>query len=138
MSVCPIRHPLWLSMSCGSQGNTIQGFSPHKCGQKSSCSAFNAVVATFPYIFLSPHHPCTFTIHVTVTRSSWKITLFIRIHTRAIPSLSEEVFLLGLSSHSCLASFTRFYVWHIRHYSLVLGLPVLSVKTQGPIHYLDP
>ena len=27
--------------------NTVQGSSPHKCGQESSCGAFNAVVATF-------------------------------------------------------------------------------------------
>ena len=27
--------------------NTAQGSSPHKCGQKSSCDAFNAVVAAF-------------------------------------------------------------------------------------------
>ena len=27
--------------------NTVQGSSPHKCGQESSCDAFNAVVASF-------------------------------------------------------------------------------------------
>ena len=27
--------------------NTVQGSSPHKCGQESSCDAFNAVVAAF-------------------------------------------------------------------------------------------
>ena len=27
--------------------NTVQGSSPHKCGQKSCCNAFNAVVAAF-------------------------------------------------------------------------------------------
>ena len=27
--------------------NTVQGSSPHKCGQESSCNAFNAVVAAF-------------------------------------------------------------------------------------------
>ena len=27
--------------------NTVQGFSPHKCDQESSCDAFNAVVAAF-------------------------------------------------------------------------------------------
>ena len=26
---------------------TVQGFSPHKCGQKSCCNAFNAVVVVF-------------------------------------------------------------------------------------------
>ena len=28
--------------------NTVQGSSPHKCGQESSCKAFNAVIAAFP------------------------------------------------------------------------------------------
>ena len=27
--------------------NTVQGSSPHKCGQESSCAVFNAVVAAF-------------------------------------------------------------------------------------------
>ena len=36
------------SLSCGSQGSTIQRPSPHKCGQKSSYSAFNRVVVAFP------------------------------------------------------------------------------------------
>ena len=40
---------------------TVQGSSPHKCGQKSCCSAFNAVVAAFPLgisVFLSsPYVP---------------------------------------------------------------------------------
>ena len=40
--------------------NTVQGSSPHKCGQESSCNAFNAVVAAFLKIFL---HPYPFHIH---------------------------------------------------------------------------
>ena len=44
----PLLDPFWPSVSCGSQGNTVQKSSPHKCGQKSSYSAFNAVVAAFP------------------------------------------------------------------------------------------
>lgn len=56
LSTCPIRHPLWPTVSRGDQGNTVQGSLPHKCGQKSSCSAFNAVVAAFLQIFLNSHH----------------------------------------------------------------------------------
>ena len=47
LSICPISHLLWLSMNGGGWNCTIQRFSPHKCGQKSCCSAFNAVVAAF-------------------------------------------------------------------------------------------
>ena len=47
LSTFPIRHPLLFSVSGGSRGNTVQRSSPHKCSQKSSCIAFNAVVAAF-------------------------------------------------------------------------------------------
>ena len=46
-STCPIRHFLWLSMNGGGWDCTVQGSSPYKCGQKSCCSAFNAIVAAF-------------------------------------------------------------------------------------------
>ena len=52
LSTCPIRHPLGLSASCGSQSSIVQRSSPHKCGQKSSCNAFNAMVVVLPQIFL--------------------------------------------------------------------------------------
>ena len=51
LNTCPIRHLLWLSVSCGCQSSTVQGSSPHKCSMKSSYSAFNVVVAVFPQIF---------------------------------------------------------------------------------------
>ena len=59
LSVCPIRHPLQLVVSCDSQDNTVQGSPQHKCGQKSSCNAFNAEVAVFLQIFWSlPSSQC--------------------------------------------------------------------------------
>ena len=51
LSTCPIRHLLQLSVSCGSQDSTVQRSFPHKCGQKSSCNAFYAVVVAFSQIF---------------------------------------------------------------------------------------
>ena len=80
LSVCPIRHPLWLYVSCGSQDNTVQESSPHKCDQKSSCSAFNAMAAAFPQIFLSSQPSCTLEIHAPITRVCWKVTLNLKIH----------------------------------------------------------
>ena len=47
LSTCPISHLLWLSVNGGGWNCTIQRSSPHKCGHKSYCSAFNAVVAAF-------------------------------------------------------------------------------------------
>ena len=46
-SICHIRHFLWLSMNGGGWDYTVQGSFPHKWGQKSCCSVFNAVVAAF-------------------------------------------------------------------------------------------
>ena len=51
LSTCPIRCIFQLFVSCGSQDSTVQKSSPHKCGQKSSCNAFNAVVVAFSQIF---------------------------------------------------------------------------------------
>ena len=47
MSICPISHLLWLFVNGGGWNCTIQRFFLHKCGQKSCCSVFNAVVAAF-------------------------------------------------------------------------------------------
>ena len=57
MSTCPIRHLLWLSVNGSSWDCTVQRSSPHKCSQKSCCSAFNVMAATFLldiFAFLSP------------------------------------------------------------------------------------
>ena len=56
LSTCPIRYLLWLSVNGGGWDCIVQGSSPHKCGQKNCCSAFNAVVAVFLldiFVFLS-------------------------------------------------------------------------------------
>ena len=47
LSICPIIHLLWLSVNGGGWNCTVQRSSPHKCDQKSYCSAFNAVVTAF-------------------------------------------------------------------------------------------
>ena len=56
LSIYLVKHLLWLSVNGGGWDYTVQGSSPHKCGQKSCWSAFNAVVTAFPLnisIFLS-------------------------------------------------------------------------------------
>ena len=47
LSTCLISHLLWLSVNGSGWNCIVQRSSPHKCGQKSFCSAFNVVVATF-------------------------------------------------------------------------------------------
>ena len=80
LSVCPIRHPFWFSVSCGSQENTVQGSSKHKCNQESSCSVFNVVVAVFPKIFSRSHNLWTFMIHIFITGTSWKVIVIVGIY----------------------------------------------------------
>ena len=58
-STCPIKHLLWLSVSCSGWDYTVQGSYSHKCGQKSCCSALNTVVTAFLLdisAFLSPSY----------------------------------------------------------------------------------
>ena len=74
LSTCPIRYPLWLFVSCVRRDNTVQRSSLHKCGQKNSYSAFNAVIAVFPLIFLSSLPSCTFMRHVPIAGTSWRVT----------------------------------------------------------------
>ena len=79
LSVCPIGYPLQPSVSRNSLGSTVQGSSPHKCGQKVSCRAFNVVAAAFPQTPLSLHPFCTSTVHVPISRASWKAALIDRV-----------------------------------------------------------
>ena len=56
LSICLIKHLPWLFVNGGGWDYTVQRSSPHKCGQKSCCNAFNAVVAAFSLdisVFLS-------------------------------------------------------------------------------------
>ena len=68
LSVCPIRHPFWLSVSCGSQDSTIQESSPHKCGQKVSYKTFNAVVKLSPLIFQDTSLSCVPIMPICISR----------------------------------------------------------------------
>ena len=95
LSTRPSRHPLWLSVNCGSQCSIIQRYSPHKYGQKSSCNAFNAVAAAFPQIFLDSLPSCMFMRHVPTIRASWKVILITGMHTWTAYITSGEEFLLG-------------------------------------------
>ena len=98
LSAHPIRHPFQPSVNCGSQDNTVQRSSLHKCGQKSSCNAFNAVTAALSQIFPSSHSSSMFVTHTPNKGISWKVTLSDRICIRSVLGLSEEIFLLKTPS----------------------------------------
>ena len=93
-SICPIRHLIWLSISCGNQDNTVQGSSPHKCSQKSSCNVFNAVAATLSQIFPSSYSSSMFMMLTPSSGVSKKVALSDRICTRSALGLSKKIFLL--------------------------------------------
>ena len=99
MSACPIKHPLWLSMSCGSQDSIVQGSSPHKCGKKSSCSAFNAVAVALSQIFPSSYSSSMFAMLAPSSGVSWKVTLSDKACIRSTLGLSEKIFLLITPFH---------------------------------------
>ena len=75
LSICPISHLLWLSVNGGGWNCTVQRSSPHKCGQKSCCNAFNVVVAAF-----ASRYFCILIIFcmclkfILISGSSWKVT----------------------------------------------------------------
>ena len=76
-STCPIMYLPWLSVSCSGWNYTVQGSSPHKCGQKSYCSTLNAVVTAFLLdisAFLSSSYTLwSFFLKLEVLRRSIKV-----------------------------------------------------------------
>ena len=81
-SAYPIRRPPKSFVSCGNQDSTVQGSSPHKYCQKSSCSAFNTVVTAFPspqYIYdARPYHWSFLEGHLNYQDIYWSCSQFIR------------------------------------------------------------
>ncbi|XP_050241127.1 probable pectinesterase/pectinesterase inhibitor 51 [Quercus robur] len=51
-SVCPIKHHPKSSVSYSNQDSTVQGYSPHKCGQGVWWGALNVMAVTIPPITL--------------------------------------------------------------------------------------
>ena len=134
LSACPIRHPLWPSMSWGSQDSTVQEYFPHKCGQKVSYKTFNAVAVTFPQIFPSSHSSCTFIMHVFINRTSWNVTLDDRRHILIFVAFSRgnippRTTSPSLYNHSLLV---KFEVLRLSCYWSILKSR--SLLGQGPIY----
>ena len=130
LSVCPTGHPFWPSMSRDSQCSIVQGSSSHKCGQKVSCSAFNAVAAVLSQIFPSSHSFSVFVTHAPSSGVSWKATLSDKICIRSMLGLSEEIFLIG-------PHFPTFpLACYLRDSKLNTFITVYSssAKAQGPIY----
>ena len=51
-STCPIIRPPKSFVSCSNQDSTVQGSSPHKCGQRVQWGVLNVVATTIPPVTL--------------------------------------------------------------------------------------
>ena len=71
-SIRPIKHLLWLSVNGGGWDCTVQRSSPHKCSQKSCCSAFNAVVGAFAFRYFCVLCMCL--KFILIAGSPWRVT----------------------------------------------------------------
>ena len=124
-------------MSCGSQDSTVQGFSPHKCGQKSSCSAFNAVAVALSQIFPSSYSSNMFAMLAPSSGVSWKVTLSDRAYIRSTLGLSEEIFLLRTPFHWNI-TFVDFELNTLTTVYSSSNQSTSSDKVQGPIYDFRP
>ena len=103
LSTCPIKHLFWPSVSYNSQDNTVQGSSPHKCGQKVCCRTFNTVVAVFSLDILR-HLPilCShsaYLYHQSVLETfSWTVDHLYR----PWPWLTKDAFILNITSYAVM------------------------------------
>ena len=127
-------------MSYGSQGNTIQESSPHKCGQKSSCSAFNAVAEALSQIFPSSYSSSMFVMLASSSGVSWKVALSDRIYVWSVLCLSKETLLLGPPS---LTFPLTYYLWDFELNTLTIvhsssNQSTSSNKAPGPIYNFGP
>ena len=68
LSICPISHLLWLSVNGGGWNCIVQRSSPHKCGQKNCCNAFNAVVTAFAsrYFYILIIFACAWSLSLSL------------------------------------------------------------------------
>ena len=123
-SICLIKHLPWLSVNGSGWDYTVQRSSPHKCGQKSCCNAFNAAVAAFPLdisVFLSsPYVP-------KVYPHRWR---FLEGHPSHPGACSTNIHII----YTCLGHLHRTLVHHLNLYSsicLIKHLSWLSVNGSG-------
>ena len=132
-SICPIRHLLWLSVNGGGWDCTVQRSSPHKCGQKSCCSAFNAVVAAFDFRYL-----CILIIFACAWSSSLSLDLPGR--SPRLPKYLLDWYSLyprSINSSDCIPPFFLYVILHFGPLLIIYSSSDVSVSSnwaQGPIY----
>ena len=132
-SICPIIYLLWLSMNGGGWNRTVKRSSPHKCGQKSCCSAFNAVVAAF-----ASRHFCILIIFACAWSSS--LSLSPPGGSPRWPKYLLDWYSLyprSLDSLDYIPSSSLYAILHSEHLLLIyssLDVSMFRNRAQGPLY----
>ena len=133
MSTCPINHLLWLSVNSGGWNYTVQKSSPHKCGRKSCCNAFNAVVAAFVFRYF-----CILIIFACVWSSSLSLD-----PPEGLPRLPkyllDQYFLYprSIDSSDYIPSSFPYVILHSEHLLLIYSSSDVSMswnRAQDPLY----
>ena len=133
LSICPISHLLWLFVNGGGWNCTIQRFFPHIYGQKSCCSAFNAVVAAFAsrYFCILIIFPC-----------AWSSSLSLDLPRRS-PKLSKylldwySLYPRSINSSSYISLSFLYVILHSEPLLIIYpssDISMSSDRAQGPIY----
>ena len=134
LSICPISHFLWLSVNGGGWNYTVQRSSPHKCGQKSCCSAFNVVVAVF-----ASRYFCIFIIFVCAWSSSLSLDL-----PRGSPRFPKylldrySLYSRSIDSSDYIPSYFLYVIVHFEHLLPIYSssdVPISWNRDQGPLNH---
>ena len=133
LSTCPISHLLWLSVNGGGWNCIGQRSSPHKCGQKSCCSAFNVVVATF-----ASRYFCILIIFVCAWNSS--LSLDLPGGSPRLPKYLLDRYSLyprSIDSSDYIPSYFLYVIIHSEHLLPIYSssdVPMSWNRAQGPLY----
>ena len=121
-------------MNGGGWNYTVQGYSPHKCGQKSCCSAFNAVVAAFLLdisIFLSSSYMPE--VHLDIPGRSPKSPTHLLDWYSSYPR--------RITSSDCIPPPFLYVILHFGASSIIHSSSNVSTSSnrgQGPVYKFGP
>ena len=132
-SICLIKHLPWLFVNGGGWDYTVQRSSPHKCGQKSCCNAFNAVKATF-----ASRYFCILIIFACAWSSSLSLD-----HPEGSPRSPKylldqySLYPRSIGSSDYILSIFLHLVLHSEHLLLIYSSSDVSMsrnRAQGPLY----
>ena len=133
LSICPINHLLWLYMNGGGWNCTVQRSSPYKCGHKSCCSVFNAMVAAF-----ASRYFCILIIFACAWSSSLSLDPPEGSHKLLKYLLDRySLYLMSINSSDYIPSFFLYVILHFKPLLIIYSSSDESMswnRAQGPIY----